>query len=60
MAMRTETERLIDLYSRMPTIQIESALQQVKKQQMTMDGDNMEGHQRLYMMRQILEKLLTK
>ena len=58
--MKTETERLIDLYSTMPTIQIESALQQVKKQQMVMDADNMEGHQRLYVMRQVLEKLLTK
>lgn len=58
--MRTETERLIDLYSRMPVEQLESAYLQVKKQQMVMDADNMEGHQRLYVMRQVLEKLLTK
>jgi hypothetical protein len=58
--MKTETERLIDLYSRMPVDQLESAYLQVKKQQMVMDADNMEGHQRLYTMRQVLEKLLKK
>jgi len=57
--MKTETERLIDLYSRMPVEQLETALQQIKKQQMVMDGDNMEGHQRLYAMRKAIEKLLN-
>ena len=56
--MKTETEKLIELYHRMPVDQLETALQQIKKQQMVMDGDNMEGHQRLYAMRTAVEKLL--
>jgi|DEB0MinimDraft_12_1074336.scaffolds.fasta_scaffold358205_2 hypothetical protein len=57
--MKTETEKLIELYHRMPVDQLETALQQIKKQQMVMDGDNMEGHQRLYAMRKAIEKLLN-
>ena len=56
--MKTETEKLIELYHRMPVDQLETALQQIKKQQMAMDGDDMEGHQRLYAMRTAVEKLL--
>ena len=56
--MKTETEKLIDLYAMMSTDQLETALKQVKKQQMAMDGDDMEGHQRLYAMRTAVEKLL--
>ena len=57
--MKTETEKLIELYHRMPVDQLETALKQIKKQQMVMDGDNMEGHQRLYVMRKAIEKLLN-
>jgi hypothetical protein len=57
--MKTETEKLIELYHRMPSDQLETALKQIKKQQMVMDGDNMEGHQRLYAMRKAIEKLLN-
>ena len=32
--MKTETEKLIELYHRMPMDQLETALKQVKKQQM--------------------------
>ena len=40
--MKTETEKLIELYHRMPVDQLETALQQIKKQQMVMDGDNIQ------------------
>ena len=56
--MKTETERLIDLYAMMSADRLETALKQIKKQQMVMDGDDMEGHQRLYAMRTAVEKLL--